>query len=450
MRTIKSFEVNIDHLSDKEKQVISKLYKVCEIIGSIFEQQVSADCEGANFYPCDATKKEIEEAFKKDPAILDPYTMVERNGKGGLKAIPYHVKFKKELKEASGLLNEAAKISEDKEFGQYLKDVAQALSRSDYGEVEILWITRGPFKITFMAGPVEKYFDRLFFKKCSYQSWVGILDQQRMKEAEEFKTIILNSKRKVLANIVAAASPDLKTEINTTLCSGGQKAYSLPSGTNLPEDGEIMKKYGAKFAIFISPLRLNFDQKELPIFKKVFTPGVQSYFSEKDLQLGLLRCILLHETSHTLIKYQDSKQRLKELFPIFDELLAYILGIRCCNLLLLKGVLNQKEVEAIMTTFLIRNFRYWLDAKTNPGRLNYSIGGAIAHNFFLEEGSLIREENGLRPDFTKLFMSIDHLSRLVEYYLGLGTYEEAKSFIDEYGSFENLQKFEERLKDISK
>ncbi len=450
MRAIKTFEVNIDHLSEKEKQIISKLSKVCEIIGSIFEQQISSNCEGASFYPCDATKKEIEETAKKDPAILDPYTMVERNGKGNLKAIPYHVKFRKELKEASSLLNEAAKISEDKEFSQYLKDLAQALGRNNYGEVEILWITKGPFKIAFMAGPVEKYFDRLFFKKCSYQAWIGILDKQRMKEAEEFKTIILNSKRKVLANIVAAASPDLKTEINKTICVGGQKAYSLPSGTNLPEDGEIMKKYGSKFAIFISPLKSNFDEKEYPIFKKVFVPEVQNYFSESDLQLGLLRCILLHETSHTLIKYQDSKQRLKELFPVFDELLAYILGIRCCNLLLLKGVLNQKEVESIIVTFLIRNFRYWLDAQTNPGRINYGIGGAIAYNFFLEEGSLIEQENGLRPDFTKLFMSIDHLSRLVEYYLGLGTYEEAKRFIDKYGSFENLERFQQRLRDIPK
>ncbi len=48
--------------------------------------------QGGNFYPYDATKKEIELAAKHNPAIMSPYTFVERRG-GTLVAIPYRVKF---------------------------------------------------------------------------------------------------------------------------------------------------------------------------------------------------------------------------------------------------------------------------------------------------------------------------------------------------------------------
>ena len=63
----------------------------------------------------------------------------------------------------------------------------------------------------------------------------------------------------------------------------------------------------------------------------------------------------------------------------------------------------------------------------------------------------MREKGGISwPNFTKLFICINELSRLLEYYLAVGSYEEAKEFIGEYGSFNVFKRFSSQLTKISK
>lgn len=448
MATIKKFPVNIEDLSDKEKLVLEKLIRASELVAPLYEQQKNLAHEGANFYPPDATKEEITEAAKNNPLLMHPYTFVIRGRKGKLKAIPFCVKFKKELREIAKIIGEAARISEDKEFAKYLSELARSLLKNDYAVNEILWVTRGPFKFNFIIGPIERYSDRLFFKKCAYQAWVGILDEQRTREAEKFKKIILTARRKILANTAKVELPKVRIEINRTSCIAGQEADFISTGSNLPNDTGLMKHYGSKLTIFGTSLDFRFKENQLPIFKAIFPKDLQNTYSPDELYEGSLRCILLHEIAHSLIRYQDAEERLSNLFPVFDEILAYILGIKACGSLLLKDAITQKELEAILIMHLVRNFNWWLDLKWNPDARDYALGTAIAQNFFLREEA-IKERNGLCcPDFIKLFICIDHLSHILEYYLSSGTYEEAKKFIDEYGSFEVFEKFAPKLKDI--
>jgi len=448
MKAIRKFQISIEELSDKEKQVLEKLIRASELVSFLFEQQKNPEYKGANFYPPDATKEEIKEAAKKNPLLLHPYTFVKRDKRGRLRAVPFCIKFKKELKEIARLVGGAARISEDRDFAQYLTEMAKSLLRNDYARNEILWVTRGPFKFNFIIGPIERYLDGLFFRKCAYQAWVGILDSSMSNEAERFTKIILASRRKILPGTAKVELPELKIEVNKTIFFSGLIAESMFTGTNLPNDMNLMEKYGSKLTIFESPLELNFKREGLPIFKSIFNKDVREYFSEDELRLASLRCVLLHEICHSLIRYRDAEERLGELFPIFDELLAYILGVRCCGLLLLKGALSQKELEAIISAFLWRNFSLFL--ARNSGLMDYAVGGAIAQNFFFKNKAM-KERNGiLYPDFTKLFIAVDHLSRILECYLSSGSYREAKKFVDEYGSFKVFERFSSKLKDISR
>lgn len=448
MEAIKEFEVDTKACSQKEKAVLKKLISAAKLIAPLYLKQKNPKYPGANFYPPDATKEEIKEAAKKDPLILHPYTFVERDKGRKLKAIPFCNKFKKELTEVAKLLEEAARISEDRDFAQYLRDLAISLLKEGYAQNEILWTTRGPFKFNFIIGPIERYLDRLLFTKCAYQSWVGILDEKSTKEAERFKKIILASRRKIFPGTTKIEFAKLRIEINKTAIFSGLIADNMFTGTNLPNNANLMEKYGSKLTIFGSSLKLNFNEKNFPIFKNVFSKNLQKYFSKDKLQTALLHCILLHEISHSLIRYRDAEARLRELFPILDELLAYILGIKCCGPLLLKDALNQKDLEAIMTVFLSRNFRYWLASKRNPARIHYAIGGAIAMNFFLKEGAIKKKKRIYYPNFTKLFICIEELSHILEYYLALGNYNEAKEFVDEYGPFKVFESFGAKLKKI--
>jgi len=459
MAAIRKFQVNTETLSDKEKLVLEKLIKASELLVPLYEQQKNPKYEGANFYPFDATKQEIEEAAQQDRMLLHPYTFVERGGGVRLKrppfrtefrAVPFSVKFKKELRKISGLIGQAAKISEDKEFSKYLVDLARSLLKNNYAQNEILWITKGPFKFNFIIGPVERYLDRLFFKKCAYQAWVGILDKQRTKKAEKFRDIILASRRKILSGTAKIELPKMRVEINKTVCFSGLIADNMFTGTNLPNDMGLMKKYGSRLIIFATSLDFKFKKDQLPIFETVFCKDLQNKYSVEELYEGSLRCILLHEIAHSLIRYQDAEERLGNLFPVFDEISAYILGVKACGSLLLKGAITQKELETILIMHLVRNFTWWLDLKKNPNVRDYALGATIAMNFFLEEGSVKEKQGFCIPDFSKLFISVDHLSRVLEYYLDTGTHEEAQNFVDEYASFDVFNKFSSQLKKLNK
>jgi len=450
MRGIKKFKIDTKELSQKEKVLFKKLISAAELTAPLYLKQKNNKRPGANFYPYDATKEEIERAARKNPAILSSYTFVERDKAGKLIAIPYHLKFKKELKPISELLEEAAGLSEDKDFSLYLRSRAKSLLDDNYKKSEIIWLKTKPFKFSFIIGPIERYLDRLFFKKCAYQSWVGFLDEKKTKEAEKIKNAILTGRRKILSGSEKAEISKLGIQVDRTAIFSGLIADFMFTGTNLPNDVKLMEKYGSKLTIFESSLESKFKGDHLPIFKAVFDKKFQKSYSEEDLYKGSLRCILLHEISHSLIRYRDAEERLKDLFPVFDELYAYILGIKNCGILFLKGVMNQKELEAILIMHICRNFTWWLDSIKNPDVKHYAIGAVIAQNFFLKEGAM-REKGGISwPNFTKLFICINELSRLLEYYLAVGSYEEAKEFIGEYGSFNVFKRFSSQLTKISK
>ena len=443
---VRRFKVDDRELSSKEKVLFRKLIKAAELIAPIYLKQKNDKYPGANFYPKDATKEEIQKAAEDNPLILNPYTMVERDRLGKLIAIPYHIKFQKELKPVAKVLKEAAALPENQNFSDYLNGRAEALLNGNYVENDILWLTTETFKFGFFVGPFEKYQDKLFFAKCSYQAWAGILDEQKTKEAEKLKRVFLTSRRKFLPGSEKVDVSKLGVRVDKTAIFSGLIADFMFTGTNLPYDVNLMEKYGSNLTIFETSLELKFERDHFPIFKTIFDKDFQKNYSKEELFKGSLKCIVLHEIAHSLIRYRDAETRLKDLFPILDELFAYILGIKGCGTVLLKGAMSQKELEAILVMHICRNFTWWLDYLKNPSVYQYALGAAIAHNFFSKECG-IKEKDGISwPDFVKLMIGVDQMSRLLEYHIALGTYQEAEKFIKKYGSFDIFQHFYPQLK----
>lgn len=450
MKSIKKFKISTKELSRKEKALFQKLVKTAELIAPLYSKQKNNKYLGANFYPHDAKVGEIKKAAKKDPAILSPYTFVERNKSGKLIAIPYHMKFRKELKPIAKLLIDAADLSDDYNFSQYLISRAHSLLNGKYEESEIFWLKAEPFKLSFVIGPLERYLDKLFFTKCAYQAWVGILDKKWTRDAENFKNITLAGRRKILAGSEKVDVSKVGVRVDNTAIFSGLIADFMFTGTNLPNDVDLMEKYGSNLIIFKTSLDLKFTKDQLPIFKTVFDKKFQKNYFRESLYKGSLKCILSHEICHSLIRYRDAEKRLKEFFPVFDELYAYILGIKSCGPLLLKGVITQKELETILIMHICRNFTWWLDSMKNSDVKHYAVGSAIAQNFYLKEGAIEIKKGISWPNFTKLFICIDELSHILEYHLAIGNYKEAKEFIDEYGSFDIFKPFLPGLKRVLK
>lgn len=441
------FKAKVD-LNANEQKIVKKLLAAAQAIVPIYQKQENPKYPGANFYPHDATKEEILEAAKTDPEILSPYTMVEREN-GRLTAIPYHVKFKKELEKTATFLREAAKLSTNKDFAHRLYLQADALQDGSYEISDIYWVTMKPYKIDIAIGPIDRLDDRLLFKKTSFEAWVGVMDEEKTRNAKILQQAIYDVRRKIYASSEKANFLD-KTQlrVDKTLIFSGLFARGMFTSNSLPVDPNLMERYGIEITFFDTSLDIKFNTQHLPIFERIFEKGFQKEYSKDLLREGSFRNVLLHEIGHSLLRYKDAETRLKELFPIIDELSATIYGIKTCGSLVLKGIMSEKELEAIMIMFICRAFTWWIDSKEQPSVEAFAIGHALALNHFLSTGA-IQETDGISwPNFTKMFLGIEELSDALERLISSGSYSDAKHFIENYGSLMVYSKFATRLRGL--
>lgn len=444
MNFIKEFKIKTENFSSREKFLLKKLTLAVKLIAPLYAKQKNEKYPGANFYPFDANKEEIEKAAEKNPLILDPYTFVERDKSGKLITIPFHIKFQKELKEIANVLREAAKISEDKVFALYLQSRAKALISDNYDQSNILWLKTAKSKIGFVIGPFDRYLDKLFFRKRAYMSWLGILDKKRTAEIERLKDMVLVTKKETLPEAQKVIIPKIISRVEDSIIFSGLIADFgfMFTGNNLPSSADlhIIKKYGSIFTIFKPSLKLRFQKRIYPIFKKIFEKKILKKYSRQALYKICLYQTSLHEISHSLMRYQDATERLKDLFPIFDELYADILRIKYLGFLSLKGIISHKELETGLIVFISQFFARWIDWLEKHIIIHYTTGAIIALNFFLEKKVINIKNKFIWIDFNKVFICNDELSELLEHYLALGNYKEAKGFINRYSSFKIFEK----------
>ena len=122
--------------------------------------------EGANFYPESMTKQQFESWVQKLPpneqdAAKGFFTVIEPNGKGGLKAVPFSDAYQADLDRAAKLLNEAAAFTGNPTLKRFLTARAAAFRSNDYYESDVAWMDLdAPLDITI--GPYETYNDELF------------------------------------------------------------------------------------------------------------------------------------------------------------------------------------------------------------------------------------------------------------------------------------------------
>jgi len=444
-RFVKEFRVNIKGLSQTERKVLEKLVAAAKLIAPIYAKQINDKYPGANFYPPKVKKEEIEKAAKNDLGILDPYTVVEKKG-GKFYSVPFHQKYRQDLLPLALLLKEAAKLTDNHDFARRLVMQSNALLDGDYEAADIYWLTMKPYKIDVIIAPQERYEDRLFFIKNCYTAIVGIMDEEKTKYAHKIKDLILSTQKKALFPAERAEFLDkMQLRADKIVVAAGLDARSAFTAADFPNDPNLMEKHGAQLIIFDNILDDRFDKDFYPIFKRVFAKEFQADYKEELLREASFHYLLLHEISHTLLRYKDAEIRLKELFPVVDELAANVLGIKIFGSLLLKDAVSQKQLEALMIIFICRCFSWWISLSDRKSIESFAKGHAIALNYLFESGA-IQESGGISwPNFTKMFLAFDELFSALERLLAFGEYKDVKFFTDKFATFDLFKKFGKRL-----
>jgi hypothetical protein len=401
-----------------------------------FVAGVGARPPGAQFYPADMTKDEFEKSPLKDKASL--YTVLRRDAQNQLVTEPYHQAYQADLQKVAGLLRDAAKLSDDKDFAKYLKMRADALLDDNYQPSDFAWMSMKNNPVDIVIGPIETYEDQLFGYKASFESYVLVKDQAWSAKLARFAKYLpeLQTQLPVDAKY-KREKPGSDADLNAYFAvyyAGDANVGAKTIAINLPNDEEVQLKKGTRRLQLENVMRAKFDTIMLPIAKALIADDQQSHLTFD----AFFENTMFHEVAHGLgIKQTvDGKgmvrTALKDQASSFEEGKADILGLYMVTKLADKGELDKARLMDNYVTFLagiLRSVRFGASdahAKANMVRFN----------FFKQQGAFSRDDKTgrYRVDFDKMTAAMNALSAKLLTIQGDGDYAAAKQLTDTMGS----------------
>lgn len=432
-------------LSQDERKLIPILNKICKLTSEIYLLQEDINEKRCNFYPKDVSDNQIKAAAKSNPEILSPYTIIEKKGEK-LVAIPFHTKYQDKLKLVCELLNKASLITKNKSFSNYLKVASRSLLSGDYESLDRAWLKIKDNSLIFLVGPYERCLDKRFFTKMCYLAFVGIIDPYYTQKVRRIRQIFFTNigenhdRYTIPQNIRAIAI------YNTVLA--GYLARVLFSSEHIPSNDLTIRKFGSKVLGYLSTINYKFDHLLYPIFNTIFDKEFKKLYSEEVLRKSCYYLMLVYGLARQLHRYKGARERLKELFPIFDEANSMVSGIKHSKYLVLKGVINQKELEAMIIMHICWIFSEWVFAKTSKCRNDYLEGDTLTLNFYLKQNALLESHGISWPNFSKIFFTIEDLANTFVMLLSKGSYSHAQNFLKDNLSYKVFTKFDPKLSKV--
>jgi hypothetical protein len=390
---------------------------------------------GAVFYPKDMTKQEFEQSNLKDKTSW--YTLLKRDSTGKLITVPYHVAYKAGLERTAGLLRDAAKLSADKSFADYLTMRADALLSDDFQPSDLAWMDMKTNPVDIVIGPIETYEDQLFGYKAAYEGLVLVKDQTWSAKLARFAQFLpsLQTGLPVPAKY-KAEKPGSAADLNAyrAIYYGGNANVGAKTiAINLPNDEQVQLKKGTRRLQLENVMQAKFDAILMPIAKQLIAKDqlknvtFDAFFEDT----------MFHEVAHGLgIKNTlDGKgtvsNALKDYASNFEEGKADVLGLYLIDSLSNRGELDKGKLQDSYVTFLagmLRSVRF--GAADAHGKANM-----IRFNFFAERSAFVRDPQSgrYRVDFDKMRDAMNALSAKLLTVQGDGDYAEAKRMTDTMG-----------------
>ena len=390
---------------------------------------------GGNFYPRDMTKEEFEQAQLEGKDSL--YTHVRRDAQGKLTVEPYHVAYKAELEQAAALLREAATLSEDKDFTQYLTLRADALLNDDFQASDFAWMAMKNNPIDIVIGPIETYDDALYGNKAAYEGVVLIKDLEWSARLARFAQHLPALQRGLpVEDRYKAETPGTDADLNAYFAvyyAGQANSGAKNIAINLPNDEEVQLKSGSRRIQNENVMQAKFERILQPIARQLIVEDQQPHITFD----AFFQNVMFHEVAHGLgiKKTVDGKgtvrDALKDQASAFEEGKADILGLYMVRQLAEMGELPKEKLMDNYVTFMagiIRSVRF--GASDAHGKANM-----VCFNFFADQGAFARDpaSGRYRVDYAKTEAATQALSAKLLTIQGDGDYEAAVALTREMG-----------------
>ena len=378
---------------------------------------------GHELYPHDLTRPRIEAYVAKFPqdkaAVYNPFTVVRWKG-DRLIGVPYREEYRQFLEPMAKSLREAAELSDDAAFANFLRLRAAALLSDDYLASDLAWVDLKNPKFDVIFAPYETYLDDVLGVKTSYGASILVRNEAESLKLALYEKYVPDVQDALPLN--GADRPSKRGHLTPMeVMDAPFRAGDLLHGyqavaDNLPNDPRVHQQKGTKKIFFKNFMDARVSNVVLPIAKKLMRPDQAAKTSAE----GYLAATVLHEIAHDLgpaysrpVSGPNAGKQLpitEAMGPVYsglEEAKADVVGMFGLGWLMSHGALPAARAEEFYSSYVAGIFR----------TLRFGTGEAhgraemMEFNYIQEQGSLKLAEGRYVIDYARMPVVIAQLAK---------------------------------------
>ena len=481
-------------LTAKDRQMVDKLVETCRLLNDVYWRQSDAvglalylkttdervkqllningsrwdlidskpffgtgpQPPGRDLYPHDLTRQQIEQYVAQHPAekagIYSGYTVVKRQG-DKLIAVPYHEEYKAFLTPMAQDLRDAAALSSDAAFANFLRLRADALLTDDYYKSDLAWVDLKDPKVDVIFAPYETYLDDLLAVKTSYGASVLIRNEAESRKLAVYQQYVPRIQDALpldAADRPSKAGQPTPMEVMDAPYRAGDLRYGYQAvADNLPNDPRIHQEKGTKKIFFKNFMDARVNNVIVPISKKLLQPAQAAKVTGE----GTMAFAVMHEISHGLgpaySRVNGMQVAINEaLGPVYgglEEAKADVTGMFALHMLVMQGVLPKERLEEYYASYVggvFRTLRFGTGEAHGKGML-------MEFDVLLEDKALSMVSGRYVIDYAKMPDALAGISKQLLTFEARGDRAGAEAWFAKYGKVPaDLQKALDGTKNI--
>ena len=356
---------------------------------------------GRGFYPEGLTIKQIEQYVHDHPdkrdEIYSSTTVVRWHG-DRLEGVPYHLAYRSFLEPAARDLREAAGLSDDPAFANFLRLRADALLSDDYFKSDLAWVDLKDPKFDVIFAPYETYDDGLLGVKGSYGAAVLVRNEPESQKLAMFQKYVADVQDALpLAPDDRPSKHGLQTPMevmDAPYRSGDLRHGYQAVADNLPNDPRIHEQKGSKKIFFRNFMEARVKYVIIPLARRVMREDQAAKASAEGYLVGTIMHEICHGLGPAFARTAEGKKDIREAIgPAFsglEEAKADAVGMYALKWLVDHDVLPKEKMEEYYASYIADIFR----------TVRFGVGEAhgraemMEFNFLSECGAVARDAAG--------------------------------------------------------
>ena len=402
---------------------------------------------GHYLYPPDLSRKEVDAYVASHPraraAVYDPFTIVRRSAKD-LAGQKYHDAFAPFVKAAVDALRQAASLSPDPAFANFLRLRADALLTDDYYKSDVAWVDLKNPKVDIIFAPYETYLDNLLGVKTSYGAAVLIRNEAESRNLELYQRWVPDLQDAL--PLPPRDRPSVRGHVTPMeVMDAPFRAGDLRHGyqavaDNLPNDPRIHKEKGTKKIFFKNFMDARVNEVILPLAQRILDPSQAKQASAE----GYLTHTVLHEICHGLgpaFAHRDGKEidireAMGGVYSGLEEAKADVVGAFGLKWLADRGALKKERLEEYYASYVAGIFR---TVRFGTGEA-HGRAEMMEFNYLSSQGAIVESAGRYKVVYAKMPDAIQRLAKELLEQEASGDRARAEAWFGKYGAMPSTLK----------